>query len=461
MAGLGDVLGEGSSAEQFLLWNVASGLVSAVLGPVITDIAQSVWKTAIAASGGDISAVLSPDILADLVVRNFTTLDDATASAADSGVNATDFALMVANAGNAPGPEALAAALYRGIITANGTGADSTSYEQGIAEGDTKDKWGPIIQQLALSIPSPDDVINSYVRGQISEADALTLYQMAGGDPTYFQLKYDTRGNPPSPTELMVLVRRGIIPQTGLGADAVSLQQGIAEGDTKDKWFPQYQSLLEYLPPPRTITALARSGVLSVDEEQAYYQDYGLSPALAAIYAQNASVDKVAGTKLLNENLTLELYMTGGISAAEATTDLNNLGYSDAEAAYMLQTRLLQQEVSALKTATTKVGTLYAAHKITRAGAINALGELGISAAGQANLMATWDVEATSNVALLTSTEIAQAFYYKAITQDQATQYLMDLGFTAFDAYIKLSNISQAALPDPPAANIPAPAVNP
>jgi hypothetical protein len=209
------------------------------------------------------------------------------------------------------------------------------------------------------------------------------------------------------------------------------------------------------------VTALARAGVIDPATEQALYQDFGLSPSLAAAYAKNASIDKVAGTKQLNEALILELYITGALSEAEATSDLNGLGYSDGEAGYILQTRLLQQEVSALRTATTKVGSLYVGHKITRAGAINALGELGVSAAGQANLMATWDVEATSNVQLLTATEIAQAFHYQAITQDQATQYLMDLGYNAFDAYVKLSNISQQALPNPPAATPSAPAVNP
>lgn len=460
MAGLGDIFGESGLGESFLLWNVGSTFAGAVLDPITTQINQALWGVATSAPGG-FSRVLSPADLADMVQRNFVDQGSAASSAAQSGVSGEDFQLLIDNAGNPPGPVDLAKAVFKGIIPEGGTGASSTSFEQGIAEGRTKDKWGPTILAMVKEWPTTSDAVNAAVRGQLTMSAATALYEQVGGNPDYFQLLFNVRGNPPSPTELINLVRRGLIPADGLGPDVLSLQQGIAEGDTKDKWYPQYKNLLEYIPPPRTVTALERAGVMDAATAQSWYQKAGLSTDLAAAYSRNASVDKIAGTKLLAESLILQAYNNGVMSAPVATGYLNDLGYDDSEAGYILQVQDFQRETRALNSAISKVGTLYISHKITRASAVTALNDLGVEGGGQAKVLADWDIEANANVRQLTESQIAQAAYYGVVTAARAMQLLTDIGYSAYDAWVLISNTLGGPQGTPPPDSTPPPQVIP
>ncbi len=461
MSALSDFFGGEEGVQQFFVWAVAQSVVGAILAPVLTEIQQEAWKTATAGTFGLVGQTLTPAQLADMVVRNFIDDSDASIAAGASGITEGDFALMVDDAGEPPGPDGLARAVLKGIITATGTGADSTSFQQGIAEGRIKDKWGPIIQSMAQEWPSTADAIQAYVRGQLTQADAQTLYEQVGGNPDYFNLLYDTRGNPPTPTQLITLVRRGLIPQDGLGADVLSLQQGIAEGDTKDKWYPMYQQLSQYLPPARTVTALQRAGVITDAQATQLYTDLGLSTELAQAYLLNASVDKVAGTKLLAEGTVLTLYEGGGIDQATAMAYLGDLGYSSDEATFVLATYDFKREVTNLNKAIERIGTLYTTHKVTRQAAVTALGDLDVPDAQQTALFFSWDITAENSPAVLTARDIQLAFFYTAISQAQAMTALGNLGYTPFDAWILLVDIGGVILPDQPPQGAQGPGVNP
>lgn len=452
MTGLGSLFGENSTATQFLIWGVAYGLASSVLDPVFTEVRQLV-------NSQFPEQALSPAALADMVVRNFIDQGSATTEAAMSGINADRFALLVADAGEPPGPLDLATLLARGAIDYGGTGADATTFVQGISEGRLKDKWIPFIQELSVEWPTPADVIQAYIRSQLSEGDALALFKLVRGNPDYFQLQVDTRGNPPSPSQLLELVRRGIIAENGAGPDVLSLQQGIAEGDEKNKWLPAYQALLEYLPPPRTITALERDGAITPAQAQQYYQDAGLSPDLAAAYSKSATLGRTAANKTLAKSEVLTLYQVGALSEAQATTYLGDLGYQSAEIALELSYLDYQREARALNSAVTRIGTLYVGRKITRQTAVNALAALQVTADHAANLLATWDTTSAANVKVLSEAQIAKAFKLSILDQAGAMTELQAIGYTPFDAWVLLSNEMNVALPDRPAQGPGGPAV--
>jgi hypothetical protein len=432
VAGLGDLLPDGSSASQFLLWNVFGQIVAAILAPVSTDLQQDAYSK-------DPGQALSPADLASAVVRNFLAQSDAASEAAQSGINSTRFQTMVDLSGDAPGPEELATALRRSLIDATGTGADSTSFAQGIAEGRLKDKWADTIKALAVEWPTPNDALQAVLQGQVDDATGQALYQLFGGDPDYYTLLYNTRGNAPTPTQGLEMLNRGIIPASGTGPDATSYQQLFLEGPWRNKWLPAFQELAAYVPPPRTVTALERSGVLSADQAQKYYAMQGMDSTLAAVYSQNASIDKLAGTKLLAESVIRELYEAQVLTAAQATTDLNDLGYSNDEAAFVLEVTDLQRELRDLNSGITKVRTLYIGHKVNRSAAVTALGELGVPDAQVQLLFTRWDIEATANVKQLTDTTIAQAVYYGAMTTDEAITELERVGYSNYAAQVFLA----------------------
>lgn len=458
MPSWGDLFGSESIFGQFLLWQVGGQIAEAVLGPVLTDVQQEIWSEAVNAAAAGVYQALDPATLADLVERNFTSLDAAQGEAAKSGVRASDFQLLVDNAGDAPGPEELARADRLGIITGDATGADAISYAQGIAESRLKDKWGPTLQALAEQWPTVTDTLQAYIRGQLSESDALALYTQVGGNPDYFTLLYDTRGNPPSPTELIELTRRGIIAENGTGPDVLSLEQGIAEGDEKNKWYPAYQALLDYIPPPRTVTALLKEGVLTATQAQTYFEQAGLSSTLAAVYTSSATAGKLEGSKKTVESTILTLYESHAIDAATATGYLEQLGFDPAEATFELEKTDLAREVRVYNSSINRIGTLYTGHKITQAAAEGALGDLGVPAAQITELFADWSIVMTANVKQATGADIGKALKYSNFPEEDAFTMLEAQGYPARDAWVIIAGglEGQPTMPYPGPAGAPA-----
>ena len=71
--------------------------------------------------------------------------------------------------------------------------------------------------------------------------------------------------------------------------------------------------------------------------------------------------------------------------------------------------------------------------------------------------MQTWRIQAAASVKTLTASEIADAFLYKAMTQDEAMQELENIGYTPFDAWVRLSITAKGPLPHKPNKEIAAP----
>ena len=257
MAGvdLGKLFGRESAAGQLLMWSVLSALISAVLAPELELVQREVFKALP-------STPLTPAQLADMVVRHIVSGADGASYARESGIAAADFQRMVESAGEGLGPADLAEALRRGIIPAEGTGPDAVSFEQGMAEAHTRDKWADTVRKLSVKEPSPIDPLEALLQGQLTEDVAKALYVRFGGDPEHFTWLFNSRGQAPTPVELLELANRGIIPWDGVGPDKVSYEQGFLEGPARNKWEGPFRALGEYVVPPRSITAMVRSGAL-------------------------------------------------------------------------------------------------------------------------------------------------------------------------------------------------------
>lgn len=90
------------------------------------------------------------------------------------------FGLAWAESGRPPGPVELADMTLRGIIPKDGTGADATSFQQGIAESDIKTKWTDALWQRAQYVPPPNEISTLLERGAITKDQAVTLWQQRG-----------------------------------------------------------------------------------------------------------------------------------------------------------------------------------------------------------------------------------------------------------------------------------------
>lgn len=453
--GLGSLEGllpSGELVQQMFTYQILGQIITGALAPLVQELSNLVWPI-----GPDVP--LAAADLADMVMRAHIDLAAAQAMARQTGISPENLQLLIDNVGMPPAPQQLAEAFHRGFIGESGSGAKVTSLEQGIRESRTADKWIPVIKDLMVQVIPAAQAVQAWVRGQITPEAAQKILLDNGFDQASAMIMFNTTGNPPSPTQLIELYRRGFIPMRGTGPDAVSVQQGIFEGDAKDKWEPYYEKLADYVPPPRTVTALERAGSVTVAEAQKYYQDSGLSPQLAAQYSQDATAGKTAKAKELAESVVLTLYETRQIDAAQADTFLADLGYSAVEAHYIEAVYDLKREQSLLNGAVTRIGALFVSRKIDQATATEALQSLGVAAPAVTYHLQLWSLEQANTTRLLTESQIADSFKYGILTQDEAQSELTALGYTPFDAWTVLSVTMHGAQPNPPSRG-PAPSGN-
>jgi hypothetical protein len=429
---LGDLFKADSAFAQILTYGVMQQVISAGLGPALNVTTQDV-------NAANPTVPLSPADLADLVVRTYLDPGAAAGIAAKSGVSVDDFALLVKAAGDAPSPQELMMAYRRKVIELTGTGPDATSVEQGLREGRLGNKWNPMIEALGVVPIGVADAVDAVVENQIDYAAGEEFAYQNGLDKAAFKILVNTRGNPPSPTELGVMVRRGIIPLKGKGPDVLSFEQGVSEGATKDKWIPAYEAAMTVEPPEGTIQAWLKEGVIDTAEAITRLKVLGYDESAAEHYAAEAVSTTTSQYRQLAESDIVALYSGRAIDAAGATDMLKTLGYGDDVAAEILAVADFHVQVGIRNNAISRVRTYYLARKITDNVAITTLDSLEVPAAQRQELIAAWQIERGSNVKLLTESQIADAWNIGIISNDEAIGELEAIGYTPYDAWIVLS----------------------
>lgn len=444
------LFGEGSTARELLVWQVLGQIVSALISPMGDYLTQLI-------NADNPLTPLAPPDLADMVVRNI--IDQATAAgiAKRSGVSETDFGLLVVNTGQAPDLTTLLEGWRRKVLPWAGSGPDAISVEQGIREGHLRDKWIPLIQALGTVPIGVADAVDAVVENQISYADGEKYAYQNGLDTASFKILTNTRGNPPSPTELFDLLHRGVIGMDGTGPDATTVTQGLSESALKDKWIPAFEQLATVLPPPRTVTALQRNGTITPQQAYDYYVKSGLDQYTAQQYVEDASHTKTASTKELAVSDIHQLYDDRAIDSPTAAGYLAALNYTDAEAGLIITIWDLHQSVTQTNLAISRIKALYIARKIDVNAAVSALGALGVPGDQQTTLFVIWDIERENTVRLLSESQIVDAWYYLIMTSEEAISELQALGYTAYDAWVLLSVKVKGPIPGQPAGPPPPP----
>lgn len=420
----GGLLGSGSVARQMLVWNVLGNVVSAATGPFTRALADDLnAKTPV--------VPLSPADLADMVVRGVAGVDWATGQAARSGLSKENFALMTTNSGEPPALQEMLQLLRRGKV-------DKATMEHAIRQSRVRDEWIPYVLEMGLDEPTPTDVLDALLKGQIDMPTAQELYTRLGGDQQYLQMLYDTRGEGPSPNEAATMARRGIIPWDGLGPDKTTYEQAVHEGMFRNKWSAAFRGLSNYVPPPRTVSALYAEHALTQQEALALFEKAGLTPDLAAAFLAGASKTKTVAHRNLAVGTIEALYQQRAISQEQATGLLEALGYDQGEATFILLVSDMKRYEHYVSTAINAVHTQYVSHKIPASVASNLLDQLGLASTERDHLLALWLLERGARVHALTAADVRKAGTKGIITPDDAQARLVDMGFSADDAAIYL-----------------------
>lgn len=428
---LGSLGGLSDIGKQFLVWQVLSQIANAILGPALIEVTQDI--------NGKVSRVaLSPADAVDAVVKGHWDQARGALEATLSGIEGDRFQVLVDSAGEPPGLETLLEMYRRGIITRDGTGADSTSLEQGIRESRLKNKWVGAIEAIRTSVLTPGESVAAALRGNLPMADAEKKAYEAGISAEDFATMVANAGRPPSPGELALLVHRGLIPLEGVGRDVLSFQQGIFEGDTKDKWWRLYFEASEYVPPPRTVTALLKEGAISEAFATELFKDAGLSEQLAKIYTDAASAQHAQTHKDLTKSEVVQLYTDGLLSKEVATDDLKRLGLNETDAAALLEHPQAARERQLQNRLVGHLHTLYVAHKINEQTVLDGLADAGLAIDERNHLLKLWTLEKQLPVQHITPAEVTGAWFYDVIDDGTAMAILQNLGYGEWEAWLAL-----------------------
>ena len=467
MSALTDLFGgAGGTVRQLFTWNVIGQIVSAALAPYFRKVQQLV-------TSNDPNAVLSPPDLANAVVRQVLPMTTAETEAAMSGVNSDRFAVGVHLAGEPPGLESILQWYRRGLVKWGEAGPTKATVANAIATSRVYSYWSDTIRKSNVNPIPAADMVDALVEGQTTPGTrdaiaaaasggtapediqaATTFYEVMwanGFTPDQADLLYHTRGNPPSPGELFALYRRGDIPLTGTGQDALTVQQGIYEGATKDKWWPVITGLIRQIPSEYYIKLMLTEGTISPTLATKLLQELGYTTTVVAGIVQASQSGAVTTYKKLTESIVVKLYQDRAITRTEAKALLIQLKYAPTAATFVLLAADLTLHAKAVEAAITKVGTRYQASKLSAAETRAALLALTVPASQVAALLTAWTVTRTTTVKLLTESTVVDAWAYGVMTADQALAYLVAIGYTPYDAWVLLSVKNKAPLGTPPA----------
>lgn len=400
--------------------------------------------------------VLTPTELAALVERGYMDEGTAAAEAQKSGIDAARFHDLFNLQVQSPPPEWLAIALRRGIIPEDGGSGESVGFKQGIEQGPIGVKWMDAIRQMAIQLPSPEMALEALLEGQTTRADAEQKYAEWGGDPAFFELLYNTRGQAPTPLQAIEMVNRGVIPMDGQGPGVVSYEQAFLEGPWRNKWMEPFRRLAQYVPPPRTVTAMVRDGSLSDADALIYFKAQGMSEALAEAYLRSAHHTKTQSERMLSVSMLQTLYNDRLITRDDLRQSLSQLGYSDEDTEFIAEIVDWKRQATAVTTLVNKIHTLYVGHKIELATVNEAFARVGIVGEQQAAITELWNLERGANTKDLTQAQAVSAWKKGIIPADEATAILVQQGYSARDAWVLMSIAEGKALPGEPPREIPA-----
>ena len=394
--------------------------------------------------------LLTPADAASATVRNFLSPEEAAGIARQNGVPPATFATLVSLSADSPGPQQLAEALRRGLISLAGKGTHSTSFEQGIAEGRLADKWAPVIQGLSQLWPTPADALDAALKGQITDADGRALYERLGGDLQFYPWLLATIGDSPTPLEAAVLAARGIIAEHGTGPNVLSYDQAVKESRYRDKWGPAYRKLSNHIPAPSTlVTMLAHRNIDEATAHTLLLQN-DMTEQLAAAYVSEAEYEAISDYRGITESAVIDMYIAHTINRDMAVQLLGVLHVSTQAAGLLLDYADMKYAIDSINRSVSRIATLFTGRKIGVATARNALAGLQIPAGTIDQIIQDWELAAAADVKTLTATQIVDAWYYGILTVADAIADLGAIGYSPYDAWTLLSLKAKGPLPGKP-----------
>lgn len=342
-----------------------------------------------------------------------------------SGYSDHDVQVYLESIGEPPATMELLEAYRRNFI-------DKATLEKGIRQGRTRNEWIPVIEALRYSPMSIADAVNAVVQNHLTQAEGQSIAEQNGLEASAFPTLVETAGSPLSRTEMEQLYNRGLVTQA-------DVEQALRESRLKNKYvglaFELHTRLLE----PRSLGEAVRHGALTHEEAVRKAMEAGYSEKDAAILVESASGAKLALSKERVVSAAETLLVDSAITEDEFRSLTSSMGYSSAEADFMVQASIYHREARVVTSAMNAVRSKYIGHHIDRPEASAMLDGLGIPANQRDYLIGIWSIELAANTRNLTPAQILKAVSLGLITSDEGQAKLEMLGYSPEDAALLMA----------------------
>lgn len=369
--------------------------------------------------------VLSPADLADMVVRGIISEGDGARVAAESGITAHDFDLLVQDTGEPLAMMQLLEARRRGFI-------DDARLRHGILQGRTKNEWMDVAEKLAYEPMSVADAVNAVVQNHLSASAGSQIASQNGLEAGAFDVLIQTAGEPLSRTEMEQLYNRGLVSQD-------EVNQALRESRVKDKYVDLAFRLHEKVPSVFDVQRALRYGGITHDEAARVLMESGYSKADSEwmIASGSAQQSNTSSTKVIT---AIEaLYEDNIISAPDATAAIKAQGISAQQAGIAVKGAEFRRQAKVTTQVMASVRGRYLSHRITRNTASGLLDNIGLPTAQRDTNLALWDIERAAYTRTLTEAQIVKAVTKQLITPQDGQSRLVAMGYSTADADLLLN----------------------
>lgn len=412
------LLTEPSHQVSFIVQLIALPL--AIMGVAGAIEAGTVDQTAARSRHQTPGVHLSPELLAEAVLKGVADTNTAADEARYSGVTADRFGVMVGAAGEPIGLQEMLEAYRRGII-------DEARLQHGIRQSRVRNEWTDVIEALRFAPMSPASAIEAAVQSHLTIEQARAIAAEGGLFPAHFDPLYETAGSPPGIQEMLELWNRGI-------ATEGQVDQAIRESRVKNKYVPLIKAARRRLPPERTVVSMVHQGVLDAPGGIAKLLDLGFSPEDAALLVQEGLNTKKAADRDLAKGEIVTLYEDGTIDAAKAGAMLGKLHYDAEETGFLLELADHRRERQYTQALITRVHARYVSFKLDRSEASAQLDAAHVPTPARDQIIRLWDLERASNIPTLTVAQLEGLVRREALDPDEFLVRVQQLGYTLDDA---------------------------
>lgn len=405
--------------QSILLGIGVGALVSPVLGtasaPFVQQLANEVWPH-------NTSVPLSPSLLAESVIKGVETQATAATEAALSGISDHRFDIMVKTAGQGVAIEAALLLWRRGQI-------DEAELDVILRYSNIRPQFFADVKKLRYAPPSAAEAIAGVVEGHLSEADGKKKFVEAGQDPVNFDWVLQTAGRPPATEQMLHLLNRGLMTEDEVRA-------AIRESNIKNKYIDQIIATRVYLPPPRSIVPMLRSGAITEARARELFIDHGLSEEDTTAFIKEAKMTKTGAAKELTASQVTRAYEERLLDEATAHQRIVDLGYPDEDATLFVQLADDARERGFRSIHITRIHEQVKNEIITPAVATAQLAALGLPAPAVTDLVTTWTDQIKHKVVALSLSQVQGAMRRGMITLEGFIARAHTLGFKGKDVQI-------------------------